>query len=828
MEFSIEKRVSNFIQSQFPLFYQEEGPDFILFMKAYYEWMEIDRNTSGFGGPIGEARELFNYRDIDNTLEIFLEFFQKKYLYGIQFNVISNKRFLLKHILDIYRSKGTIQSYRLLFKLLYNEDIEVYLPGKDVLRVSDGTWIEPRYLEITKNDNLINYIGKTIIGASSLVTATVENYVQENYNNDIINILYISNILPKRKDFEINEKIILLEDADNTDAINLAPTLLGSLDRVSVVRSGNNYAIGDVVKVKNREVDVNAYSVGAPISFGVDGILKVSELFTGFGSLTFDLENGGFGYTRNANVFLYKTSDPGQGGSFDIGILSATRELTYNTDLICNYFNVQLDATNYGFPKNPSANLSTNVGLVLSTNTENFGTIFSLDNVLIGNSYETQVSVFVRSTLLSEPLSGTIKFANTSNVVYGIATNFSNFFSNDDIIGLQSNAAVSNSYELAVIKTVVSDNELLLYGPPKSSGETVGFVTSNSVITSDSILYTADAGVNNSISAVYRVAPTILPAEFASYEPIMFTANGSIAGENETIRAYPNFGSNIALEAVVINSGKGYVDGEQVKIYPHSIISNVVNISSRGFEYEPNERLIFVGGDPGRIASGYIDSVDKNGGILSVVIENGGSGYKDLPEIRIDSINGFGAKIVPFLLEFDEKREILAKAIKGPIGKSPGYYSTTRGFLSADKYIQDSYYYQDYSYEIKVSQTLDKYKNIINETFHSAGSELFGKYLKFLYDSSKLNLVFDEAIIFSSAWSTDSGDTVEFLVNTTKILADTNSFKVDATTVPFINYLSSDNTIVTSDNRRVVKYLYASQTDFKADNGRVIVNRYYV
>jgi hypothetical protein len=40
MEFSVEKKISNFVESQFPQFYQEEGPDFILFMKAYYEWLE--------------------------------------------------------------------------------------------------------------------------------------------------------------------------------------------------------------------------------------------------------------------------------------------------------------------------------------------------------------------------------------------------------------------------------------------------------------------------------------------------------------------------------------------------------------------------------------------------------------------------------------------------------------------------------------------------------------------------------------------------------------------------------------------------------------------
>lgn len=821
MEFPVEKFISNFVQNQFPSFYQEEGEDFILFMKAYYEWLESS------GKPIYQARRLYDYRDIDNTLEEFLEFFQKKYLYGIPFNVISNKRFLLKHVLDIYRSKGSTQCYRLLFKLLYNEDIEIYLPGKDILRVSDGTWIEPKYLEVTKNDRLKDYIGKTVIGATSLVTATVENFVQENYNNDIINILYISNILPRKKEFAINEKIVLLDEIDNTEAINLAPTLLGSLDNITVVRSGNNYSIGDVVKIKNREA-FNLRSLGAPVSFGKDGILKISSLFTGFGSLIFDLVNGGFGFTNTSSVFLYKTSPEGKGASFDLGFLTLTQDATYNTDLVCDYANLQLDTFSYGFPKDPSGNLTSNIGTVLTTNTETFGSIFSLDNILIGNSYETAVNVFVRSTLLSKPLGGTVKFANTTNTVYGSATRFLSYFSTDDVIALQSNVSSSDTIELAVIKEVVSDAELTLYGPPSRSGNTIGFVVSNSSVKADTYLFTSDASVNLISSAAFRAAPTILPAEFATYEPIMYTADGSLVGENEIIRAYPNFGSNIALEAVATNSGKGYVDGEEVKIYPHSIVSNVVTISSRGSGYAANDALLFVGGDPGTTASGIVDTVDGNGSIMSVSVINRGSGYKELPEIRVVSANGSGARLIPTLQEFDEEREILGKVNKKSIGRATGYYSTTRGFLDADKYVQDSYYYQDYSYEIKVAQTLNKYKDIINEMFHSAGSELFGKYLKFLYDRSLANVVYESSEVFTSFWSTDSGNTSEFLVNTLYRKADTTLFRADQTITPYYEYLSADSTTVTTDDRRVVKYLYASQTNFKADNGRIIVNRYYV
>ena len=63
MNFGIEKTISNFVESQFPQFYLTEGPNFVLFVKAYYEWLESE------GQAINQSRSLLDYRDIDNTLD---------------------------------------------------------------------------------------------------------------------------------------------------------------------------------------------------------------------------------------------------------------------------------------------------------------------------------------------------------------------------------------------------------------------------------------------------------------------------------------------------------------------------------------------------------------------------------------------------------------------------------------------------------------------------------------------------------------------------------------------------------------------------------------
>ena len=142
-----EKTISNLIQSQFPAFYNESGPTLIAFVQAYYEWMEQE------GNPIYQARNLLEYNRIDSTVEEFLVHFSNTYLQGLQFASVAEKRLTVKKILDLYRAKGSLRALKLLFQLVFKEDIEVYLPATDILKPSDGVWNVPQNLEISNTEN---------------------------------------------------------------------------------------------------------------------------------------------------------------------------------------------------------------------------------------------------------------------------------------------------------------------------------------------------------------------------------------------------------------------------------------------------------------------------------------------------------------------------------------------------------------------------------------------------------------------------------------------------------------------------------------------------
>ena len=114
--------------------------------------------------------------------------------------------------------------------------------------------------------------------------------------------------------------------------------------------------------------------------------------------------------------------------------------------------------------------------------------------------------------------------------------------------------------------------------------------------------------------------------------------------------------------------------------------------------------------------------------------------------------------------------------------------------IYSDKYIQDSYFYQDYSYQIRAANTLDKYKQIIYDTFHSSGMELFGEFYSIDILTSR-NTIAKEIY--------EKIEEVFFTVDTNLFTADADYVTCDeyyqpatADTTDF----SSDNEFLTADS----------------------------
>ena len=62
-------------------------------------------------------------------------------------------------------------------------------------------------------------------------------------------------------------------------------------------------------------------------------------------------------------------------------------------------------------------------------------------------------------------------------------------------------------------------------------------------------------------------------------------------------------------------------------------------------------------------------------------------------------------------------------------GIGEGRYKQEGGFLDGAKYIHDGEYYQEFSYEVIVSLPFEKYSDMFKKVAHVAGTKLFGKYI---------------------------------------------------------------------------------------------------
>jgi hypothetical protein len=308
------KKISELVALQFPSFYQEEGQNFVQFVKAYYEWLEEQ-------GDIYKNRNLFETGDIDNTADQYIEHFFNKYLYGIPKNILSDRRLLEKHILDVYRSKGSVEGLKLLFSLLYKQEIEVYVPQKDIFKASGSKWVEKRYIEVENRPSFFSYDNKFITGTTSGATAYVSSAEEIYLGNQICYVLYITNITggSTGSNFMVGERLIY----DGLD-VREATVVRGSAMIATADSSTEGHKPGDELAAISTS--------GENIKFYVSTIRN--PLLTK-GYITFKILDGGYGYTLNSNVAVtYKTATSGQYANFKVGSLSNTTTFSYNDTLI--------------------------------------------------------------------------------------------------------------------------------------------------------------------------------------------------------------------------------------------------------------------------------------------------------------------------------------------------------------------------------------------------------------------------------------------------------------------------------------------------------------
>ena len=372
------KNIAPLVKNQFPAFYQEEGENFIQFIKAYYEWMDTQ-------GPVGKSRRLGEYRDIDETLSEYLDHFMAKYMHGIPKNILTDKRLLEKHILDLYRSKGTSEGLKLLFRIIYEKDIEIYTPQIDMLKTSDGNWFRRRYMEVlpTNPEKHFSYLNKFITGSNSNAVAYVDEAIQFYIGNQLVNILYLTDLQAGASGDEFLIGDYLIYDGLS---INDASFVLGSAKTATVISSGPDNSIDDVLAITT--------DTGRGVEFAVSKFLRSDE---SRGYIAFKLIYGGHGYLMNSHITLgYKTATTGAGASFKIKSLVNPITIQHNDTPIASYYSMPISQADYG-PDFNHGDVDTIISEALTFTDIEIGTIGGLRAITSGNrKYNGSLTVNVK------------------------------------------------------------------------------------------------------------------------------------------------------------------------------------------------------------------------------------------------------------------------------------------------------------------------------------------------------------------------------------------------------------------------------------------------
>ena len=314
--------IKSLIKNQLPSFVREDHSTFVAFLEAYYEWLDSNPDK------IRTTNQVDNVFDIDESLELFTEDFQKTYISSFPISLAINPetgekinaRKLIKNIRSFYKAKGIEKSYRFLFRIIYNSDIEIYYPKNYIMNLSDGRWISEKKMYI-KPSGKNSLLGKTIsqrqddsdVTSQLLARARVTNQISyRKGTNDVVE-LTLEEIYGT---FTENSSVYDYFSGQNYGEI------YSVLSNITINNQGTGYEVNQRINFNELSERINTYYPEAYISRVSPGseqyVGRVLELFISDPGLNINSTNCGISGTNPINQFG-ATGGTGFGASANFG-----------------------------------------------------------------------------------------------------------------------------------------------------------------------------------------------------------------------------------------------------------------------------------------------------------------------------------------------------------------------------------------------------------------------------------------------------------------------------------------------------------------------------
>jgi hypothetical protein len=318
------QKTSILVPSQLPEFIRD-NPDyenFVLFLQAYYEWMELPNTSNSLittattqqGATYG-SKNLLEYQDIDETIDTFTSHFYNEFISYFPNEILADKNKVIKLAKQLYQAKGTPASFQFFFRTLYNSDVDFFYTKDAVLKASSGKWYISKSLKLGSSDlNFLETNNLRVFGETTKSIATIENSVLSKGKIEV----FISNI---ERLFQSGE-FIRIVDGNNQNvyfkdgkivtsttpgAETLRAKIVGQISQIKVTPTkrgllyeGANTSLGylgDPVVVYGGLNSIGGVGATATIGETTKGSIKSIAIANAQGILL-----GGFGYSQASTI----------------------------------------------------------------------------------------------------------------------------------------------------------------------------------------------------------------------------------------------------------------------------------------------------------------------------------------------------------------------------------------------------------------------------------------------------------------------------------------------------------------------------------------------
>jgi hypothetical protein len=720
---SISNPISFIVKNQLPEFIRDDldnkYENFVAFIKAYYEWLEEEN------GVTAESRSLLSYADIDKTTSEFIQYFSKKFLPYFPEDLVNDKAKLIKTINDFYAKKGSIESLKFLFRILYNEDIEIVLPKENILRASDGKWRIPRTLRLTVENtpssfDLNSIVKRLAVGQLSKASCVIEGAyrtIDVGTGAEIIEI-YVSNV---RKTFENGELLdVTYVDDNGEQGILLSERIIGALSNVRIdpKHRGLKYKTGDPVVLIGGLSDNPAISTA-------EARVVVNEVTDGR-IQTVAVSKGGFGFRIKPNTevdVIPSAIDIARGDIVDAVVevteVTNTIPFTYNLDSIDQYASIQLNAASYGFPNLTTANIATVLSEAFEFETVNIGAISKVKIRSPGSKYTEVPTIDVNSfydTTTSENYFNDIFFAGEDTPANRTAWEASRqSFLNLGIIANVQIVTGGTGYNTSTDKIYVNRNAGGGYGANITfTVDGTGKITSLTLVSGGE----GYIGPKGSVELVVRNKNNVYASAAgtgASLIAYRYGEGDEIVSTVEDVGRIKNFR--------LLSRGSGYVDTPIVSLKVRDIEIAAIDDPIDTFV---EKQMVYQGNLSSPTFRANVDQYISSSGVLRVYNYNGSLNTSaNLTITATDSSPQYNVDIISEINYGNGLARANAEFLNGLIIYN-GYYLNTDGFLSSDKKLQDSRKYHNFSYVIVTEQSLNNYKQALLDILHPIGMKPLG------------------------------------------------------------------------------------------------------